>query len=115
MADGCIFCRIATGEIPVELLYRDEEVVAFRDVNPQAPTHVLLVPVRHYPTLREVPGDAAGVLAKLLQVAGTLADSLGIAESGFRVVVNSGPAAGQTVPHLHCHLLGGRELGWPPG
>jgi histidine triad (HIT) family protein len=111
----CIFCKIAAGEIPAELLYRDEEVVAFRDVNPRAPVHVLVIPVEHVPGTRPVDPARAPLLGKLLTVAAGLAEELGIAESGYRLVINQGPDAGQAVFHIHVHLLGGRRMAWPPG
>ncbi len=115
MADDCIFCKIANGQIPVPLVYQDERVAAFRDINPQAPTHILLVPRAHVtgvPALTDADGP---LLAALLTTAAALARQEGIAESGYRLVINAGPDAGQTVDHLHVHLLGGRALGWPPG
>lgn len=112
--EGCIFCRIAAGEVKAEKVYQDKEIVAFRDINPQAPVHVLLVPRRHIPSLLEAEGENA-LLGSLTSAAAQLARELGVAESGFRLVVNCGPAAGQVVPHLHFHFLAGRELGWPPG
>ena len=114
MADD-IFCRIANQDVPVELLYNSETLVAFRDINPVAPVHILIVPKKHIPDLLSVTDTDADMLAKVFEIASELARREGIAESGFRLVVNNGAAAGQTVPHLHFHLLGGREIGWPPG
>ena len=109
-----IFERICTGEIPAKLVYEDEHVVAFRDINPQAPTHVLIVPRRAIPRLADAaPGDQM-LLGHLLLKAAEVAGSLGLT-NGYRLVINCGPDAGETVPHLHCHLLGGRSMSWPPG
>lgn len=114
MAD-CIFCRIAAGEVPSEVLYRDEEVVAFRDINPQGPVHVLVIPVEHLPGIRGADQSHAPLLGKLLTIAAQLAEQEGIADTGYRLVINQGPDAGQAVAHLHVHLIGGRKLSWPPG
>ena len=111
----CIFCRIVAGEIPSELAHQDELAVAFHDISPQAPVHVLVVPRRHVADLLEAENDAPGLAGHLLSVATALAAKLGVAASGFRVVANTGDDGGQSVHHLHLHLLGGRELGWPPG
>lgn len=111
----CIFCKIVSGDIPSTKIFEDEQVIAFRDINPQAPTHVLVVPKRHIPGVNELAeadealvGHVYGVIAKLVR-------ELGIDESGYRVVVNSGADGQQSVPHLHFHVLGGRLLAWPPG
>lgn len=106
----CIFCRIVSGEVESEILYQDEDVVALRDINPQAPTHLLIMPRAHISSLAEVGADQEWLLGHLIHVAGELAKREGIAESGYRLVINSGPDAGQEVPHLHLHLLGGRPL-----
>ena len=115
MRDNCIFCRIADLDIPTELLYQDHLVVAFRDINPAAPVHILLVPKKHIPDLLHLTDVDAAMLGQVFEIAADLARKDGIAESGFRVVVNTGPGAGQSIPHLHFHLLGGRPLAWPPG
>jgi histidine triad (HIT) family protein len=112
--EECVFCRIVRGEIPATVVHQDELAVAFRDVRPQAPTHVLVVPRRHVASLAETTGEDAPLLGHLLALAAELARRLGLA-SGYRVVVNTGPQGGQTVPHLHLHLLGGRAMAWPPG
>ncbi len=111
----CIFCKIVSGDIPSTKIFEDEQVIAFRDINPQAPTHVLVVPKQHIPGVNELAeadealvGHVYGVIAKLVR-------ELGIDESGYRVVVNSGADGQQSVPHLHFHVLGGRLLAWPPG
>jgi histidine triad (HIT) family protein len=111
----CIFCKIASGAIPAKLTFEDERAVAFRDINPQAPTHALVIPRAHISSL-DGAGDADGaLLGHLLLVAARVAREEGHAEGGFRTVVNSGPDAGQTVFHLHVHVLAGRTLTWPPG
>ena len=124
MAADCIFCKIVSRTIPAELVHSDEHCVAFRDINPQAPTHLLVVPRRHVRDLVELcsgPGKAGDLEADtrlaghLLQVASRLAESTGIARSGFRLVVNTGEHGGQSVAHLHIHILGQRPLAWPPG
>lgn len=116
MADtDCLFCRIVRAEIPADVVHRDDQVVAFRDINPRAPTHILLVPVRHVESAAELTDADGPLLGHLFAVAAQLARDAGVAEHGFRLVTNSGPAAGQSVPHLHFHLMGGRSMGWPPG
>ena len=110
-----IFEKIAAHEIPARIVYEDEEVIACHDINPQAPVHVLIVPKRVIPRLAEANASDQALLGKLLLTAGQLARDLGLSESGYRVVINSGPDAGETVPHLHLHLLGKRPLSWPPG
>lgn len=111
----CIFCKIAKKEIPSTIVYEDDQVVVFKDVNPQAPVHVLLIPRKHIPSILEMQQEDQALVGHLFAVADQVARDLGVSKEGFRVVTNCGPAAGQTVPHLHFHLLGGRELGWPPG
>ena len=113
MADDCLFCRIIRGEIPAKLVYESPEVVAFRDINPQAPTHILVIPREHVPSLNQAT-DAA-MLGRLSVVAAELAKKEGIADAGYRTVINTNAGAGQTVFHVHLHLLGGRAMGWPPG
>lgn len=112
---SCIFCRIAAGEIPADIVRESDDVVAFRDTNPQAPVHILLIPKEHIESVAELSEDHAGTLADIMQAATQLARAEGIAESGWRLVTNVGPEAGQTVFHLHFHLLGGRQMQWPPG
>ena len=111
----CIFCRIAAGEIPATIEHQDDEFVAFRDNNPQAPVHVLVIPRRHLPTLLDAGEADVPLLGGLQRTAVELARRLGLAESGFRLVTNCLEGAGQSVFHLHVHLLGGRLLRWPPG
>ena len=109
----CLFCRIIRQEIPAQLVYENDHVVAFRDINPQAPTHVLVVPREHVPSLNEAT-DAA-MIGDLSLAAAEIAKAEGIAEAGYRTVINTNRGAGQTVFHVHLHLLGGRDFGWPPG
>ncbi len=106
----CVFCRIVAGEIPSDILYQDDEIVAFRDINPQAPVHVLVIPTEHIASLSDVTGEQSGLLGRMAAVANRLAKSEGIAEKGYRIAVNCGDQGGQLVPHLHIHLLGGRQL-----
>lgn len=108
----CIFCRIVKGEIPSEKVYEDDDVLAFKDVNPEAPCHVLLIPKTHAQDLIEAGSELFSVVASKVPM---LAEKLGLKEKGFRVVVNTGGDGGQTVGHLHFHILGGRSLEWPPG
>ncbi len=110
----CIFCRIVRREAPARIIYQDDEVTAFHDANPQAPVHVLIVPNRHIIGVAQAALEDAPLLGKLLIVARQLAEDLKITD-GYRLVVNSGPLSGQSVFHLHLHLLGGRPLRWPPG
>ncbi len=110
-----IFGKIARGEIPADLVYEDEDVVAFRDLSPQAPTHVLVIPRKPIPTLNDAGPEDAELIGKLFLAAARVAQEAGIAERGYRTVVNCNAAAGQTVFHLHVHLLGGRPMQWPPG
>jgi len=107
----CIFCRINAGEIQSDILYQDDEVIAFRDINPQAPTHILIIPKAHIPSLAEITAEQQALMGHLVYVTTEVARREGIAESGYRLVVCSGPDSGQEVPHIHFHLLGGRKLG----
>ena len=111
--DNCLFCKIAAGEIPSTIVYQDQDVVAFRDVNPQAPHHVLFIPRRHIPSMTDLTLEDGPILAKLYTIANKVAQELGL--PGYRFVTNVGPDSGQSVFHLHFHLLGGRKLAWPPG
>jgi len=111
----CIFCRIAAGEIPAKIVRQDEDTVAFRDLNPQAPTHVLVIPRRHIPSVNVLDAADASLMGRLFLAAREIARDEGVAASGYRMVVNAGPNAGQSVDHIHLHLLGGRGLAWPPG
>jgi histidine triad (HIT) family protein len=110
-----IFSKIINKEIPADILYEDEEVLAFRDINPKAPVHVLIIPRKPLKDIGEATDEDAMLLGRCMLVAGKLARELGVAESGYRLVTNKGEAAGQTVFHLHFHLLGGRDFSWPPG
>lgn len=111
----CIFCRIAARDIPAEILHESDTVVAFRDMNPQAPVHILLIPKEHIASAAEIENRHGGVLADIVQAASHLATAEGISTGGWRLVTNVGPDSGQTVFHLHFHLLGGRAMAWPPG
>jgi histidine triad (HIT) family protein len=114
MAEDCLFCRMATGAIPVDKIHEDDLVFAIRDINPQAPTHVLVIPVKHVASAAEIGNQDAGLVARLFTVAADLARRDGL-ETGWRLVSNVGPDGGQSVNHLHLHLLGGRRMSWPPG
>ena len=114
-ADDCIFCRIAAGEIPSDQVYADEECVAFRDINPQAPVHVLVIPRKHIVGLGDLSGADAELLGRLLEVASEVAEAEGLTAPGYRVVINWGDDSGMEVSHLHLHVLGGRTMTWPPG
>ncbi len=111
--ENCIFCKIACGEIPADKIYESGDVIAFRDLAPQAPVHVLIVPKKHYDNIACV--DDPALLASLFQAVRDLAKQLGVDKNGYRLVINTGKDGGQSVPHLHIHMLGARELGWPPG
>ncbi len=115
MPESCIFCRIADQQIPVELLYNDDLFVAIRDANPVAPVHLLIIPKKHTPSILELTSVDADTMGRVFEIAAELARKEHVDGSGFRLVVNTGQAAGQTVPHIHFHLLGGRDMGWPPG
>lgn len=106
----CIFCKIAAGEIPSTRVYEDEEIIAFRDINPQAPVHIVIIPRKHIASLSELSGGDSALVGRMVAAANRLAEDEGIAERGYRVVVNCGPEGGQLVPHLHMHLVGGRKL-----
>ena len=110
-----LFEKIVAREIPAKFVYEDDLVVAFHDVKPQAPTHVLIVPKKVIPRIAEAAPDDHKVLGHLLLKAAEIAKKLGVEKSGFRLVINNGPDAGESVPHLHCHIMGGRKMDWPPG
>ena len=112
---SCIFCRIAAREIPADIVRESDLLVAFRDTNPQAPTHILLIPKEHITSIAEIEEGHGDLLVDIVKAATHLAKAEGISESGWRLVTNVGPGAGQSVFHLHVHLLGGRSMGWPPG
>jgi histidine triad (HIT) family protein len=111
----CLFCRIIAGEIPADIVHTDDRSIAFRDINPQAPTHILVIPREHIESLDEAAQRDEATLGHLLRVAARVANQEGLSESGYRTVANTGAGAGQSVFHLHLHLLGGRQLNWPPG
>jgi histidine triad (HIT) family protein len=111
--DDCVFCKIAKGEIGAEFIYKDETIFVIRDLNPQAPTHLLIMPVQHIESAAHVTDQA--IWSSLMGQAVKIACRLGLDKEGFRMVVNTGEQGGQTVPHLHLHLLSGRNFGWPPG
>ena len=111
----CVFCKIARREIPAQIVYQDDQVTAFRDLNPQAPVHVLVVPNQHVGSVAEIGPGNGPLLAALVTAANRVAEEAGVAGSGYRLVFNVGEDAGLSVPHLHLHVLGGRRLAWPPG
>lgn len=111
----CLFCKIVLGEVPAAIVYQDEDTIAFRDIEPQAPTHVLVIPRRHIAGLDELDETDIPLMGRLTHAATRVAELEGVATSGFRSVVNTGPNARQTVRHLHVHVLGGRLMDWPPG
>ena len=111
----CLFCKMVAGEIQPDVVFEDDEVLAFRDVNPQAPVHVLVIPKSHIATTNDLNADNAHLPGKLYLAAKKIAADEGIAESGYRTVINCNAGAGQSVYHIHLHLLGGRAMGWPPG
>lgn len=111
----CLFCKMVAGDIKPDVVFEDDAVLAFRDVNPQAPTHVLVIPKQHIPTTNDLDETSAAVVGKLYLAAKQVAADEGIAEPGYRMVMNCNPGAGQSVYHIHLHLLGGRPMHWPPG
>ena len=115
MAEDCLFCKIVAGEIPANVIYQDDHVLAFEDINPQAPTHTLVIPREHIATLDELDEDKEAIAGKILVAARNIAREKGLDNRGYRLVANCLESAGQTVFHIHFHLLGGRSLGWPPG
>ncbi len=113
--NNCLFCRIIAGEIPAEIIHQDERSIAFRDINPQAPVHLLVIPREHLESLDEATQRDEATLGHLLRIAARVANEQGLSESGYRTVINTGADAGQEVFHLHLHVIGGRKLNWPPG
>jgi histidine triad (HIT) family protein len=113
--NNCLFCRMTTKEIPVGFVYQDERAIVIRDINPQAPSHLLVIPLEHLESLDEASKKHEPLLGHLLRVAARVANDEGLAESGYRTVINTGAGAGQSVFHLHVHVLGGRPMSWPPG
>jgi histidine triad (HIT) family protein len=112
---SCLFCRMIAGEVPADLLHKDESCVAIRDINPQAPSHILVIPREHIESLNEASHRDEALLGHLLRVCARIANDQGHAEDGYRTVINTGAGAGQSVFHLHVHVLGGRSMHWPPG
>lgn len=110
----CLFCKIINKEIPAEIIYEDEHVIAFNDISPQAPTHALIIPRKHIATLNDISAVDIEVVGHMVKTAATIAKQLGIDESGYRTVFNCNSDGGQTVYHIHLHLLGGKPMGWPP-
>lgn len=115
MSSDCLFCKIVAGEIPANVIYQDDYVLAFEDINPQAPTHTLIIPREHLATLDELDESKEAIAGKILVAARNIAREKGLDDRGYRLVANCLESAGQTVFHIHFHLLGGRNLGWPPG
>ena len=114
-ADDCLFCNIAKGNIPADVIYENDAVLAFRDINPQAPLHALVIPRTHIATINDIERDHAADIGELYLAAARIAREEGVADDGYRVVMNCNAGAGQTVFHLHLHVLGGRQMTWPPG
>ena len=112
---GCLFCNVLEKKVPADVVYEDEHAVAFRDIRPVAPTHVLVIPRRHIAAIHDATADDAALLGQVLLAARNVAEQLGLDAKGYRLVINNGDDAGQTVHHIHVHVLGGRPLGWPPG
>jgi histidine triad (HIT) family protein len=113
--EDCLFCKILGGDIPADIIFESESAIAFRDINPQAPTHVVIIPRQHVATINDIEPEHEALVGSLFSAAKAIAAAEGLSEDGYRVVMNCNEAAGQTVFHLHLHLLGGRKLTWPPG
>jgi len=111
----CIFCKIASGQIPAKIVYEDDKAIAFEDINPQAPVHVLVVPRKHISTTLDIQSEDHSLIGHLFEISNTIARERGVDKKGFRLVMNTNREAGQTVFHIHLHLLGGRTMHWPPG
>ena len=111
----CLFCNIRDGDIPCNFVYQDDDVLAFNDVNPQAPIHILIIPKKHIATINDIDADDEVVMGKMFSAAKIVAAQFGLSDDGYRLVVNCNEGAGQTVFHIHMHLLGGRDMNWPPG
>jgi histidine triad (HIT) family protein len=111
----CVFCKIVSGAIPSTKIYEDESTLVFKDINPAAPVHLVAIPKDHFQTVQDIPAQKMDVMRKLFNAIAKTVAAQGIATTGYRLVINSGEHAGQLVPHLHAHILAGRELGWPPG
>lgn len=115
MASECLFCRMLDGEIPSDRVFENERIYAFRDINPQAPSHILVIPRKHIASLNELDEEDTALMGELLSVGARIARQEGLADKGFRSVINTGEQSGQSVHHIHLHILGGRDLNWPPG
>jgi histidine triad (HIT) family protein len=115
MAEECLFCKIWAHELPAKEVYRDDEVMAFEDIRPVAPVHVLVIPKEHIRTIKDVKPEHAHLLFRMIDLANQVARDRQVSRDGYRLVINQGPQAGQSVYHLHLHVLGGRSMGWPPG
>ncbi len=113
--NDCLFCKILRNEIPADIVFESESAIGFRDISPQAPTHVLIIPRKHIATINDIEKEDEAIVGSLYSAAKAIAASEGLSEEGYRVTMNCGEAAGQTVFHLHLHLLGGRSMAWPPG
>ena len=113
--EDCLFCKIVAGEIPADIVHETDDTLAFRDINPQAPVHILISPRKHIATINDLDNADKAIVGSLFTAARDIAAAEGLAEEGYRVVMNCNEAAGQTVFHIHLHLLGGRRMGWPPG
>ncbi|MBC8357329.1 MAG: histidine triad nucleotide-binding protein [Candidatus Aminicenantes bacterium] len=113
--ENCLFCKIIHGEIPAKKVFEDEKIIAFDDINPQAPIHILIIPKEHFASLNEIPEEKKDVLSHVLLKARQIAREKGVAKSGYRIVLNTARDSGQEVFHIHFHLLGGRKMLWPPG
>ncbi len=111
----CIFCKVAAHDVPARTVFENERLIAFHDLFPQAPTHILIIPKTHYTTLNDVPAADSALLGEMMSTATQIAKEIGVDESGYRVVMNCNKDGGQSVYHIHLHLLAGRQLGWPPG
>lgn len=115
MSENCIFCKIVKKELSAKIVYEDESTIAFYDINPQAPTHILIIPKKHLPSLAEIKEQDIPLLGKLLYNTAMIAKKMGVSEDGYRTVINTNRDAQQTVYHMHIHILGGRPMSWPPG
>ena len=113
--DDCLFCKIVAGDIPADIIFESDTAIAFRDINPQAPTHALIIPRKHIATINDIEAEDQAIVGSLFSAAREIAKQEGFSDEGYRAVMNCNEAAGQTVFHIHLHLLGGRGLGWPPG
>lgn len=113
--EDCIFCKIIKGEIPCEKVYEDDKIISFKDISPEAPIHVLIIPKKHIASINDLKEEDENLIGHIYVVAGEIAKQLGVSDSGYRVVSNCGENGGQTVNHIHFHFLGGRKLTWPPG